>query len=171
MCQLLITLILVSLVTLHNTINVYVKSNHYYINKTVFLILVIILPGSMFYKNLRRKTLHSCIFLFLYTLTHSFLLAQSVSNNYPEYVFLALGIITSIFVFFTIFAFHCKLHFVLLSGFFVVVITVLFIISILAVLFTDQLLMIFIIVKDLLFCVSNNILLLSYLLHPGDSWL
>lgn len=168
MCQLLITLFSITIGTLHNTTNLYIKS-YSNINILVIIIISISFYGLTIREKEQRKTPINLIILFIFILAESFLLAQSVSFHYPEQVFLALKLITFVCFSLTLFALHSKLNFTVLNGFLILTIIVVFIVVVISAFFPGKLISL-IIMRDLLISGSNNIFIISYFTHPADSW-
>lgn len=138
MLQLLITLVIVALATLHQPTKAFMLRN-----SGLGIIAIIITFGTLIAlaccEDLRRKSPANFILLFLFTFGESFLLGITVSQKHPQEVLLALGLTTLICFALTIFALQTKIDFTVMGGFLLIAAIVLLVASIVALFFPSKL--------------------------------
>lgn len=138
MCQLLITLIFVTLAIFHDPTKIFIQKY-----TGLAFIAMIVTFGTLIAlaccEDLRRKSPTNFILLFVFTFAESFLVAVSVNRFYPHQVLIALGLTTLICFALTIFALQTKIDFTVMGGFLMVAAIVLLVVSIVAIFFPGQL--------------------------------
>lgn len=138
MCQLLMTLALVAVAIYHEPTQFYIRT-HPWLSIIAMVLSFGILIALACCENVRRKSPMNFILLLVFTLTMSFLIAVTVSRQYPEHVLMALGITVVLCFSLTIFAFQTKIDFTVMGGFLLVAIIVFFIASIVYIFFPGKL--------------------------------
>jgi len=134
MVQLLITLVFVVMTTVHEPTKLYIREHPGLIAIGIILAFGILIALNCF-DNLCRKSPTNFILLLVFTLAQSFLVAVSVSCHYPEHVFLALGLTILICFALSVFALQTKVDFTVMGGFLLIAVTVLLVVSIVAIFF------------------------------------
>ncbi|XP_011332686.1 protein lifeguard 1 isoform X2 [Ooceraea biroi] len=131
MCQLLITLGMITLFLYHKPTQQWVRQHTelFWIAFAVTIVLIICMACCT---NVRRKAPMNFIFLFLFTVAEAFLLATAASTYKSEEVMLAVGITAAVCLGLTIFAFQTKIDFTGLSSVLFVAILILLIFGIIA---------------------------------------
>ncbi|EFN88629.1 Glutamate [NMDA] receptor-associated protein 1 [Harpegnathos saltator] len=131
MCQLLITLGMITLFVYHTPTQRWVHS-HRELFWVCFVVTIVLIICMACCTNVRRKAPMNFIFLFLFTVAEAFLLATAASSYEPDAVMLAVGITAAICLGLTIFAFQTKIDFTGLSTVLFVAVLVLLIFGIIA---------------------------------------
>ncbi|XP_011161676.1 protein lifeguard 1 isoform X3 [Solenopsis invicta] len=110
MCQLVITLGMISLFLYHQPTQRWVQSHRevFWIAFAMTIVLIICMACCT---SVRRKAPMNFIFLFLFTIAEAFLLATAASTYQSQEVMLAVGITAAVCLGLTIFAFQTKIDF------------------------------------------------------------
>ncbi|EGI71056.1 PREDICTED: protein lifeguard 1-like [Acromyrmex echinatior] len=132
MCQLLITLGMITLLLYHRPTQLWVK-NHSELFWIAFALTLVLLICMTCCTNVRRKAPMNFIFLFLFTFAEAFLLSVAASTYESQEVMLAVGITAAVCLGLTIFAFQTKIDFTGLHSVLFVAVLILLIFGIIAV--------------------------------------
>ncbi|KYN00953.1 Glutamate [NMDA] receptor-associated protein 1, partial [Cyphomyrmex costatus] len=131
MCQLLITLGMITLLLYHKPTQLWVRSHSelFWVALALTLVLIVCIACCT---NVRRKAPMNFIFLFLFTFAEAFLLSVVASTYESHEVMLAVGITAAVCLGLTIFAFQTKIDFTGLHTVLFVAVLILFIFGIVA---------------------------------------
>lgn len=131
MCQLLITVGMISLFLYHKPTQLWVQrhTEMFWICFAVTLVLIICMSCCT---SVRRKAPMNFVFLFLFTLAEGFLLAMAASTYNSEEVLLAVGITAALCLALTLFAFQTKIDFTGLNSILFVALIVLLLFGMIA---------------------------------------
>jgi len=131
MCQLLITLGMISLFIYHKPTQEWVQrhTEMFWIAFAMTIVLIICMACCT---NVRRKAPMNFIFLFLFTLAEAFLLSVAASTYESKEVMLAVGITAAVCLGLTLFAFQTKIDFTGLHSVLFVAVLILLIFGIIA---------------------------------------
>ncbi|XP_020286391.1 protein lifeguard 1-like [Pseudomyrmex gracilis] len=116
MCQLVITLGMISLFLYHEPTKKWVRG-HTELFWVAFAVTIVLLICMTCCTNVRRKSPMNFIFLFIFTFAEAFLLATAASTYDSQEVMLAVGITAAVCLGLTIFAFQTKIDFTGLHSF------------------------------------------------------
>lgn len=131
MCQLMITMGMISLFLYHRPTKLWVQ-HHQEIFWICFAATFVLLICMACCSSVRRKAPMNYIFLFLFTIAEGFLLATAASTYNSEEVLLAVGITAAICLALTLFAFQTKIDFTGLSSVLFVALVVLLLFGIIS---------------------------------------
>ncbi|XP_012284675.1 protein lifeguard 1 isoform X1 [Orussus abietinus] len=137
MCQLLITLSMITLVLYHKPTNLWVR-RHPELFWISFIITFVLLISMACCTSVRRKSPMNFIFLLMFTLAEGLLLSIASSLYKAEEVLMAVGITAAICLALTIFAFVTKIDFTVLHTILFMSVFVLLLFGILAIIFPGK---------------------------------
>lgn len=132
MVQLSITLGLIALFLYHQPTREWVQ-RHPEMWWIALIVLIVTLIAMACCTEVRRKSPMNFIFLFLFTIAQSFLLATAASNFQSEEVLMAVGITAGVCLGLTLFAFQTKWDFTVMGGVLFVAVLILLIFGIVAI--------------------------------------
>ncbi|XP_045464173.1 protein lifeguard 1-like [Harmonia axyridis] len=137
MCQLAISLSFIAWFVYDKKTTLYVQS-HSWLVILAFVATFITLIALSCCGDLRRKAPHNFIFLGIFTLAQSFILAVISSKYNTDIVFMAVGITTLICLGLTLFAFQTKYDFTMIGGFLLVCCLILLMLGLVAIFFPGK---------------------------------
>ncbi|XP_033313919.1 protein lifeguard 1-like isoform X1 [Bombus bifarius] len=131
MIQLLITVSMIALFLFHEPTRKYVRSHQelFWISFVATLVLIICMACCT---SVRRKAPMNYVFLLLFTIAESFLLATAASTYNSKEVLLAIGITAAVCFALTLFAFQTKFDFTALNAILFVILIVFVLFGIIA---------------------------------------
>lgn len=132
MVQLSISMAFIAWFLYHKPTQRFVQS-HFELFIIAIVILFVTMIALVCCGELRRKAPTNYIFLFIFTLAESFLLAVSSSTYKADEVMMAVGITAAVCLGLTLFAFQTKYDFTMCGGFLFVCVLILFIFGIVAI--------------------------------------
>lgn len=139
MCQILLTLGLVTVTIFHEPTASYIRSQRSQLSTLAFIVAIGTLLALACCENVRRQSPANYILLFVFTVAQSFLLSVTVSMFYPGEVLTALGLTAFICFALTAFAFQTRIDFTVMAGVLLVAVIVLLFASIVAMFFPGKL--------------------------------
>ncbi|XP_044749186.1 protein lifeguard 1-like [Coccinella septempunctata] len=137
MCQLAVSLAFIAWFVYDKKTSLYVQHNSWLVILAFVTIIITIIALSCC-GDLRRKSPHNFIFLGLFTLAESFILAVCSSRYKTDIVFMAVGITAAVCLGLTLFAFQTKWDFTMIGGFLFVALIILMIFGFVTIFFRGK---------------------------------
>lgn len=129
MCQLAVSVAFIGWFLYDKKTAHYMQNNSWILFLALFIIIFTLIALSCC-GDLRRKSPHNLIFLGLFTLAESFILAVGSSRYQTDIVFMAVGITAVVCLGLTLFAFQTKWDFTMIGGFLFVALLILMVFGI-----------------------------------------